>query len=379
MLLDQLKSRFKKPQNDMRYHTFWQYIHIDLLLLIFLFLLSSAGLLILYSASGQKFRVLEIQIIRLFFAFVLMLIIAQVPPITWQRSAPWLYFGGLLLLMTVLITGHIGKGAQRWLNLGIIRIQPAELMKLAIPLFLAWYYHKIHLPINLKSTLLAIPIILLPVFLTAKQPDLGTAILLFVAGASVLFIAGLGGKIISAVVILFVSSIPMLWYFLHDYQKQRVLTFLNPERDPLGAGYHIIQSKIAIGSGGLFGKGWLQGTQSNLHFLPEHSTDFIFAVCAEEFGFMGNFILIALYMFIIGRGLAITIHAQDTFTRLLAGSITLTFFVSLFTNMGMVTGILPVVGIPLPLISYGGSSMMTMMVSFGILMSIQTHRKLVTT
>ncbi|WP_148340312.1 rod shape-determining protein RodA [Aquicella siphonis] len=356
-----------------------QYIHIDGTLLAFLMLLCSAGLIVLYSASNQKVHSIEFQIMRLLFAFGVMVVFAQISPFALQRWAPWIYTLGLILLILVLITGHIGKGAQRWINLGFMRFQPAEIMKLAIPLTLAWYYHKIDLPITLRSVLIAIPIILVPAVLTAKQPDLGTAILLTIAGASVLFLAGLSWQIILSSLVSLAAFVPFAWYLLHDYQRQRVLTFLNPERDPLGAGYHIIQSKIAIGSGGIFGKGWLNGTQSNLHFLPEHTTDFIFAVCGEEFGFVGTLILIFLYMLVVFRGLYIAINAQDTFSRLLAGSITLTFFISFFINMGMVTGILPVVGIPLPLVSYGGSSMVTVMASFGILMSIQTHRKLVTT
>jgi rod shape determining protein RodA len=308
-----------------------------------------------------------------------MFMCAQISPMTWQRSAIWLYGSGLIMLVVVLLIGHIGKGGQRWLNFGIIRFQPAELMKLAIPLTLASYYHKITLPIRMNAVLIAVPLILIPAALTAKQPDLGTAILLFIAGASVLFLAGLSGKIMASIAGLLALLGPFAWYFLYDYQRQRVLTFLNPERDPLGKGYHIIQSKIAIGSGGVFGKGWLHGTQSNLHFLPEHTTDFIFAVCGEEFGFVGSAILITIYMLIIFRGFYITVNAQNTFSRLLAGSLTCTLFISFFINMGMVTGILPVVGIPLPLVSYGGSSMVTIMASFGILMSIQTHRRLVTT
>ena len=379
MLIDSLKIKLKKSQHDTRYRTFWQYIHIDVMLLTFLLMLCSAGLLILFSASNQNLRPVELQAVRLLFAFSIMFIVAQIPPITLQRFAPWIYALALILLTTVLVIGRIGKGAQRWLDLGFVHFQPAELMKLAIPLMLAWYYHRAYLPITTKSILIALPIILVPVVITAKQPDLSTAILLVIAGSSVLFLAGLSWKIIISFLSLFAMSLPFAWYVLHDYQRQRVLTFLNPENDPLGKGYHIIQSKIAIGSGGIFGKGWLNGTQSNLHFLPEHSTDFIFAVCGEEFGFAGSLILIALYMFVVARGLYITIHAQDTFSRLLAGSITFTFFASFFINMGMVTGILPVAGIPLPFVSYGGSSMVTMMISFGILMSIQTHRKLVTT
>lgn len=379
MLIDNLKVKLKKPAHDVRYRTFWQYIHIDITLLALLGALCVAGLLILYSASGQSLRTIEFQALHLLLAFTIMFLVAQIPPVTLQRSAIWLYVVGLILTMAVLAVGHIGKGGQRWLNLGFMRIQPSEIMKLAIPLLLASYYHKIHLPINFKSVLYALPIILIPAALTAKQPDLGTAILLVIAGGSVLFLAGLNWRIIATTIGGIAALIPFAWYMLYDYQRQRVLTFLNPERDPLGKGYHIIQSKIAIGSGGLFGKGWLNGTQSNLHFLPEHTTDFIFAVCGEELGFAGTILLIVLFMAIVMRGIYITINAQDTFSRLLAGSITFTFFVSFFINMGMVTGALPVVGVPLPLISYGGSSMVTIMASFGMLMSIQTHRKLVTT
>lgn len=379
MLIDNLRLKLKKPPLDTRYRTFWQYIHIDTTLLSFLLLLCAVGLFVLYSATGQSLRAIEVQSTHVLVAFGIMFIFAQIPPASLQRSALWIYLIGLILMVVVFFFGHIGKGAQRWLNLGFIRIQPSEIMKLAIPLLLAWYYHRIHLPVTFKSVLIAIPIILIPAALTVKQPDLGTAILLVIAGGSILFLAGLSWKIITFSLAGLTVCIPFAWYLLHDYQRQRILTFLSPERDPLGSGYHIIQSKIAIGSGGLFGKGWLNGTQANLHFLPEHSTDFIFAVCGEEFGFVGSAILIVLFMLIVMRGIYITINAQDTFSRLLAGSITCTFFVSFFINMGMVTGILPVVGIPLPLISYGGSSMVTMMSSFGILMSIQTHRKLLTT
>ncbi len=376
MLIDHLKQKIRPDKHS---RTFWQSVHIDITLLSLLLLLAATGLFILYSASGESLRTIELQAARLLIAFTVMFLFSQISPVTLQRSAVWLYGVGLFTLVIVLIIGHIGKGAQRWLNLGIIHFQPAELMKLAIPLLLADYYHKTTLPISLKSTLAAVPIIFIPALLTAKQPDLGTAILLVCAGGSVLFFAGLSFRIIFSLAAGFALVAPFAWYILHDYQRQRVLTFLNPENDPLGTGYHIIQSKIAIGSGSFFGKGWLNGTQSNLHFLPEHTTDFIFAVCGEEFGFVGSLFLIILFMSIVLRGLYITLHAQDTFSRLVAGSITFTFFISFFINMGMVTGILPVVGVPLPLVSYGGSSMVTMMASFGILMSIQTHRKLVTT
>lgn len=380
MLTDSFLQRFKKPPYDAKYRSIWQYLHIDILLLLFLILLCTAGLFILYSAAGGEHpRALHLQIMHLIFAFLVMIIVAQITPSTWLRMAPWIYALGLILLLVVIGMGHIGKGAQRWINFGLMRFQPGELMKLAIPLLLAWYYHKIHLPITFKTLLVAMPIIFIPALLTAKQPDLSTAIILVIAGVNILFLAGLSWQIITVSLSCLFIAVPFGWYFLHDYQRQRVLTFLNPENDPLGNGYHIIQSKIAIGSGGLFGKGLLNGTQSNLHFLPEHSTDFIFAVCGEEFGFVGSIALISLYMLVILRGLYITLHAQDTFSRLLAGSITLTFFASFFINMGMVTGILPVAGIPLPLVSYGGSSMVTILASFGILMSIQTNRKLVTT
>jgi rod shape determining protein RodA len=359
--------------------TFWNYIHVDIPLLMAILLLISLGLVILYSASTKNMVVLENQLFRIGISLIIMFIFAQIPPIVYQRWAIWLYFSGIILLVAVLIFGHVGKGAERWLSLGFIRIQPSEMMKLAIPMVLAWYFHKAHLPLTLKSIGVAFVMISIPALLAAKQPDFGTAILLVVAGGSVLFLAGLSWRFMGSIVALAAMSAPVIWYLMHDYQKQRVLTFINPEHDPLGTGYHIIQSKIAIGSGGFFGKGWLNGTQSHLQFLPEHSTDFIFAVCSEEFGFMGDLILISLYMCIILRGLYITINGQDTFSRLLAGSLTLTFFVSFFINMGMVTGMLPVVGLPLPLVSYGGSSMVTLMASFGILMSIQTHRKLLTT
>jgi len=318
-----------------RYRNFWQYIHIDVALLAFILLLCSAGLIILYSASNQRVHSIEFQIVRLLFGFCVMFAIAQISPFSLQRWAPWIYSIGLTLLILVLVFGHIGKGGQRWLNLGFARIQPAEIMKLAIPLTLAWYYHKIDLPITAKSVLIALPVILIPALLTAKQPDLGTAILLMISGASVLFLAGLSWQLMLCSLTFIAACIPFAWYLLYDYQRQRVLTFLNPENDALGKGYHIIQSKIAIGSGGIFGKGWLNGTQSNLHFLPEHATDFIFAVCGEEFGFMGSLILIFLYLLVVFRGLYIAMHAQDTFSRLVAGSISLTFFISFFISLSL--------------------------------------------
>lgn len=374
-----LKNKWANPESTSGYRSFWQYIHIDIPLLAAILLLIAFGLVILYSSSSQNINVVEQQGMRISLSLGVMFIFAQIPPSTYQRWALLVYTLGVVLLCAVLVVGHVGKGAGRWLDFGVIRFQPSEMMKLAIPMFLAWYFHRIHLPLTFRTICFSAIVILLPVVLTAKQPDLGTAILLAIAGGSVLLLAGISWYFIGALLGLFGLTAPLIWYAMHDYQRQRVLTFFNPERDPLGAGYHIIQSKIAIGSGGLFGKGWLNGTQSHLHFLPEHSTDFILAVCGEEFGFIGSLLLIMVFMAIMLRGLYITIRAQDTFSRLLAGSLTLTFFVSFFINMSMVTGILPVVGIPLPLVSYGGSSMVTLMASFGILMSIQTHRKLLTT
>jgi rod shape determining protein RodA len=374
-----IRNKFKTRDTGTQYRTFWQCVHIDIVLLIGILMLLLSGILILYSASNQNIAMIEHQAIHALFALIVMLAFAQIPPATYQRWAPWVYVAALGLLIAVIIIGHIGKGAQRWLTIGFIRLQPSEIMKLSIPMLLAWYCHNILLPISNKSILYAIFIIGIPVIITAKQPDLSTAIILTVGGLSTLLLAGLSWSFIFNIVILIGSSAPIVWFFLHDYQKQRIFTFFNPERDPLGSGYHIIQSKIAIGSGGLFGKGWLNGTQSHLHFLPEHATDFIFASCGEEFGFIGSFLLIIFFMLIVLRGLHITMNAQDTFTRLLAGSLTMIFFISFFVNMCMVTGLLPVMGVPLPLISYGGSSMVTLMASFGILMSISTHRKLLTT
>lgn len=375
------KTRLRKPESggSTGYYTFWQYIHIDLPLLLSLGLLVGAGLIILYSASSQNLFVIQQQAMRIGLAVGVMFVFAQIPPTTYQRWALLIYCVGVVLLVAVLLVGKVGKGAERWLNLGVVHFQPSEMMKIAVPMFLAWHLHRIHLPLTMQTIFFSALVVLIPVGLVAKQPDLSTAVLLLCGGVSVLFLAGLSWRLISALFAMLALAAPAFWYVMHDYQRQRVLTFFNPERDPLGTGYHIIQSKIAIGSGGLFGKGWLSGTQSHLNFLPEHSTDFIFAVCGEEFGFVGSVILVTIFMLVILRGFYITIHAQDTFSRLLAGSLTLTFFASFFINMGMVTGILPVMGIPLPLVSYGGSSMVTMMAGFGILMSIQTHRKLLTT
>ena len=353
-------------------------LHIDLPLLLGLLLLSAIGLFVLYSAGDQSTDLITRQLIRLGIGFVIMFAIAQISPAVIQRWAPWIFGIGLIMLVAVLLLGEVGKGAQRWLNLGFFRFQPSEIMKVAVPMMIAWYLAEVVLPPRKRHLVAALTVLILPTLLVAKQPDLGTALLIASSGIFVLLLAGLQWKLIIGSLITLVSSAPLVWnYLLHDYQRQRVLTFINPENDPLGAGYHIIQSTIAIGSGGLYGKGWLNGTQSHLDFLPERSTDFIFAVFGEEFGFLGILLLLAIYGVIIVRGLIIANQAQDTFTRLLAGSLILTFFVYIFVNIGMVTGILPVVGVPLPLISYGGTSMVTLLAGFGILMSIQTHRRLI--
>ena len=281
-----------------------------------------------------------------------------------------------MLLTAVLLFGHVGKGAQRWLDLGVTKFQPSEIMKLVVPIMIAWYVSQHDLPIKMSKIIIAFILVLLPTLLIARQPDLGTSLLIASSGIFVIFLAGASWKLIGACVGLASAFAPILWMFLmKPYQKQRVLTFLNPEQDPLGSGYHIIQSKIAIGSGGIDGKGWLQGTQSQLEFLPERHTDFIFAVFSEEFGLIGVGLLLTVYLAIVMRGLWIAVNAQHAFTKLLAGSLTLTFFVYVFVNIGMVSGLLPVVGVPLPLVSYGGTSMVTLMAGFGILMAVSTHRR----
>ncbi|MBI1423374.1 MAG: rod shape-determining protein RodA [Gammaproteobacteria bacterium] len=357
-----------------------QQFHVDLPLLLALMLLAGVGLIALYSASEQNTDLVLRQLMRLSIAFALMIAVAQLRPDTIQHWSPWLYALGMVMLIAVLILGVIGKGAQRWLNFGLFTFQPSELMKLALPMIIAWYFAEHTMPPRPLRILAAIVMLLVPTLLVAKQPDLGTALVLAASGFFVLFLAGLRWRVIIITCILLVPLAWVVWqYGMHDYQRNRVLTFLNPEIDPLGAGYHIIQSTIAIGSGGMYGKGWLNGTQSHLDFLPERKTDFIFPVFSEEFGFIGSLLLLAIYAAIIIRGLMITLQAQDTYTRLLAGSITLTFFIYVFINIGMVSGLLPVVGIPLPLVSYGGTSMVTLLTGFGILMSIQTHRKLIST
>ncbi len=351
--------------------------HIDGPLLLGVIALIGFGLMILYTASGQNMMMMKAQLIRLGVALAVMVVVAQIKPQTLKRWSLPLFLAGLGLLVAVLLVGHVGKGAQRWLDLGFMKFQPSEIMKLAVPMAVAWFIATHSLPPRLWHLLLGFIMCAIPTLLIAKQPDLGTSILIATAGVFVLFMSGMSWRIIAVVGGLLSAFLPVLWIFLmHDYQKQRVLTFLNPESDPLGSGYHIIQSKIAIGSGGLEGKGYLQGTQSQLEFLPERHTDFIFAVISEELGLLGVLVLLSLYLFVITRCMIIAAKAQDNYSKLVAGSFTLTFFVYVFVNIGMVSGLLPVVGVPLPLISYGGTSMVTLMAAFGVIMSVGTHKRM---
>jgi len=373
-------STVLSPHREDASRTGWQYrLHLDAPLLFALVAVCALGLIVLYSAGGGDIALVERQLIRLGIAFTAMLLVAQLSPYVLQRATPWLFVIGVLLLLAVLISGEASGGAQRWLNLYIVRFQPSEMMKLTVPMMVAWYLADTRLPPNRWQLIAAAILIAVPMLMIAQQPDLGTALLIASAGFFVLFLAGLQWRLLAALAVLTAAAAPVLWHYMHEYQRQRVITFLSPESDPLGSGYHIIQSKIAIGSGGLLGKGWMNGTQSQLNFLPERSTDFIFAVLGEEFGFFGILTLFALYTVIVVRGIMITIQAQDTYTRLLAGSLSMTFCVYFVVNTGMVTGLLPVVGLPLPMISYGGTSIVTLMAGFGILMSIQTHRKLLAT
>ncbi len=352
-------------------------LHIDFPLLFGIVFLMVLGLFVMWSASGQDLEMMERQVIRIFIALGALFFLAQIPPRHYEFWAPYLYTFCTLMLIAVLFFGETAKGAQRWLDLGFITFQPSEILKLAVPLMVARYIGKYPLPPSMRNLFFGFLMVVIPTFLIAKQPDLGTAILVAASGIFVLFLSGMQWRILAVAGVFSAGFLPILWYFLmHEYQRVRVRTLFNPELDPLGAGYHIIQSKIAIGSGGGYGKGWLLGTQSQLEFLPERHTDFIFAVIAEEWGLMGVLFLFAIYLLIIARGLMLACRAQTAFGRMMGGSIMLNFFVYAFVNIGMVSGILPVVGVPLPLISYGGTSMVTLLAGFGILMSIHTHRKM---
>ena len=352
-------------------------LKLDGPLLVGLALIAVYGLVVLYSASGRSFGTVLRQVGHLAMGTAAMLALAQVNPNVLRRISPWLYLLGIVLLGVVGAIGYIGKGAQRWLDLGVFRFQPSEIMKLGVPMLCAWYLRERALPPSFLSLILLTVLVLLPTGMVALQPDLGTAALIMIAGVLVVIMAGLQVRVMAGLAVLGALGVWGGWHFMHGYQKERVLTFINPQSDPLGAGYHIIQSTIAIGSGGVFGKGWMNGTQAQLDFLPERSTDFIFAVIGEEFGLLGQVLLILLYVFVVWRALYLATQTQDTFSRLLAGSIALTFFVYVFINTGMVSGLLPVVGVPLPLVSYGGTSMVTLLAGFGILMSLYSHRRLI--
>ena len=348
---------------------------IDLPLALGLFVLATVGLVTLYSAGDGNLALVGGQAARFVLGGALLLLISRIPPSVLRSWTPWLYAGSTALLVLVALLGE-GRGAHRWLNLGVMRFQPSELLKLTMPMMVAWYLHARQLPPRWKDIAVVALLIALPAVLIAKQPDLGTALLVVAAGAFALFLSGMAWWRIGVVLGALGGMVPVAWHVMHQYQRDRVLTLLNPESDPLGNGWHIIQSQIAVGSGGIFGKGWEHSTQSRLDFLPEHTTDFIFAVFSEEFGLVGVIGLIALYVFIIGRCLWIAMEARDTYSRLLAGAIGMSFFVYVFVNGGMVAGMLPVVGVPMPLISYGGTSAVSLLVGFGVLMSIHANRKM---
>lgn len=348
---------------------------LDLPLATSLLVLIAVGLAVLYSASDRSTAMVLSQSARLGLGVLLLLVISRLPPSMLRSWTPWFYGASVLLLMVVAILGE-GRGAYRWLDLGVVRFQPSELLKLSVPMMVAWYLHPRQLPPSWTNLVLAAILIALPAALIAEQPDLGTALLVVAAGLFVIFLSGIQWWRIGALLAVLLASLPVAWHFLHDYQRKRVLMLLDPSSDPLGSGWHIIQSKIAVGSGGVLGKGWHHGTQSHLEFLPEHTTDFILAVFAEEFGLLGVLALFALYLFIIGRCLWIASQARDTWSRLLGGALAMSFFVYVVVNGGMVSGVLPVVGVPLPLISYGGTSAVSLLAGFGVLMSIHAHRKL---
>ena len=377
MSVGDFRRRMPEAHADLRRKaSLLQVLHIDLPLLLVLLGLAMFGLTVLYSASGAEQHFVKRQAVFFVLGFIGMFVVAQIPLAMMQRWAPWVYAGGVLLLVLVLWVGTGAKGAQRWLGIGGFRFQPSEILKLAVPVLLAGYLARRLLPPTFKHVVWSLVLIALPTVLILKQPDLGTSLLIAQSGLIVLFFSGLGWRYIIGAVILALSAVYPMWQFvMHPYQKQRVLTLLNPEADKLGAGWNIIQSKTAIGSGGVHGKGWLEGTQSHLNFLPESHTDFIIAVLAEEFGLLGVILLMTLYLLLLIRGFQIALRAQDSFGRLLAGALTFTVFVYVFVNMGMVSGLLPVVGVPLPLVSHGGTSLLTLMAGFGVLMAISTERR----
>lgn len=357
----------------------WEFVvrPVDRFLFAIAMVIVAVGFVTLFSAVDQSLTRLSSQLASLGVALVAMWMVASVPPQTLARTAVPLYVLAVVLLVGVAMFGIVVNGSRRWLNLGFTRIQPSELMKIALPLMLAWYFQRFEGRIGWKDFVLAVVLIAVPAVLIKRQPDLGTSLMITAAGFYVLFLAGLSWKIIVGLGVTAAAAAPFAWDLLHDYQRRRILTFIDPTQDPLGAGYHTAQASIAIGSGGVVGKGWLNGTQTHLDFLPERHTDFIFAVYGEEFGLIGNVVLIGLYLLLIGRGMMIAANASTMFGRLMAGAITLMFFTYAFVNMGMVSGVLPVVGVPLPFVSYGGTSLLSLFIGIGVLMSVQAHRKLV--
>jgi rod shape determining protein RodA len=347
---------------------------VDPALLSALVVTAMLGLAILHSAADASSAVMLRQVVRLAVGFAALLVVARIPPHLLRNWTPVLYAISIILLVLVAVAGE-GRGAQRWLDLGLVRFQPSEILKLTVPMMLAWYLHRRMLPPGFKDLLVSLLLIAIPAALIVRQPDLGTALLVVVSGGFVLFLAGLSWKLMVGMVLTAIAASPVLWHYMHGYQKSRVLMLFNPESDPLGKGWNIIQSKIAVGSGGLYGKGWHNGSQAHLDFLPERSTDFILAVYAEEFGWIGILVLLAIYLYIIGRCLTIATLAKDGYSRLLAGSLGMTFFVYVIVNGGMVSGLMPVVGVPLPLVSYGGTSIVSLLAAFGVIMSVYSHRK----
>lgn len=350
--------------------------HLDGVLLILVFMLLGISLAVVTSASGQSMSRISGHLINMGLALTVMVVVANVPPHLLSKVGPPLYVAGVVLLIGVALFGEIRNGSRRWLNLGVIAFQPSELLKLALPLMLAWYFQRNEMVLRAKHYLMGAAMLLVPFLLILRQPDLGTAMMIGASGFYLLFFAGLPWKVILGGGALGAASLPLIWNLMHDYQQRRVLTLLDPSADPLGDGYHIIQSTIAIGSGGLFGKGWMEGTQSQLDFIPERTTDFIFAVFGEEFGYLGAILLVAIYLAVVARGLTIAARAPTLFGRLMAATLSLNLFTYVFVNMGMVSGILPVVGVPLPLMSYGGTALVTLLLGVGILMSVATHRQL---
>ncbi len=348
-----------------------RFLRFDFLLLAIVTALTTVGFIALFSAGYSFPWRIEGQIRNIFAAALVMVVVAQCPVKWFEKVSLPLFFIGLALLAATHFAGVTIKGATRWLNLGV-QIQPSEIMKLAVPMVLAWYYHRRE-NLVLGDHLAAFVIILVPVALILKQPDLGTAILVAITGLSVIYFAGLDRKIILASLVLFLLSCPLIWSLLHDYQRERILTLLDPTLDPLGKGFHILQALIAIGSGGFTGKGWMQGTQAHLDFIPERTSDFLFSVYSEEFGFVGNVVLVLLYATLIARSFHIALHAPSSFARLLSGAIGTMFFTYTFVNMGMVSGILPVVGVPLPFMSYGGTALLVLGVCTGILLSVSSE------